>query len=365
VTLSESLSLYLDIRPMLAKQKNSSDQRAPSCTNEEAKEQHVLVQTEVNYTGNDGNRYCRVSTRRWRIASDTDSYLRSLDPTVCAVLLGKRACLEAIRIVDDHSSSGRRSSGGEGDEDAMFKELREETDHQMRALIRKIAPKTPAAKTTRNDQTSAHEEEPKENRDFGRVLGIPEQLRVLPEIVYYLRQGPLLGLAFQGTEYSQLTRQVFLNLPGVDASMVARPSLHAFDSEGRFSSMSLSTMAMRDDRILLLDHYTQIIIWVGNHLQTPECDLLRTACEEEAARLAAERSPVPEILVIYQGDSAERWVEARLSPGHKDSKPIQLSFSPELETEEGGEAARIAVCQRLARATKETSLFQYMCSLLK
>lgn len=135
------------------------------------------------------------------------------------------------------------------------------------------------------------------------------------------------------------------------ALMTSIPTLVSFDSKGAFESLPPSTLALQPRRMLLLDHYSMIIIWVGTNLATPEYRTLLRVCRgysflclilqikfkakfaDEAERLAADRVPSPEILEILQGDSAERWLEARLSPGHKDSRQEQLYDFPSLNSE--------------------------------
>jgi len=350
VLSSEAISVYLD-----------PDELSFENENKDCENPSLFIQTEVRYTGVDGLRYYRVKTQRWETTNQTREYIRSLRGNIAAVLLGKRACLECEKLSRSLILGDFRGMGGHlgesSDADEALKVCIASTDASERgdrfeSGMRQIRGQIDTY--LRSLLTAVDSIDP-QNRHY-------PALEVLPEILYYIRQGPLLGLAFQGSESSEISRKVFLNSSVLDSLLIAMPTLHSFDCKGYFEVLPLSTLAMQPDRIILLDHFSQIIIWIGSRFQDAQYGDLRKACKEQAQRLSRDRAPSPEILEILEGHSAERWLEARLSPGHRDARGVQIAYFPEFDSE-GGEAIRRDVCSRLARDTREVSITQYLESL--
>jgi len=332
-----------------------SDRRA---SRSREKENVVTVQTEVSYVANDGTRRYRISTRRWRIARDLSEYLGSMSVEATCILLAKKATLAATELEAEmeEGEDGISRGGNWNEYQKNMNELRFELDNKIGSICRRIC-------DTYENKCEASRGVSKGFADEPNIWALPEHLRNFPKIMYYIRRGPLLGLSFQGSESCSLLRRRFQWMSPPSAFKTSMPTLFSFDSKGSFESLPASTLALQPRRMLVLDQYSMIIIWVGASVSTPEYRKLLDVCRAEAMKLAADRVPTPEILEILQGDSAERWLEARLSPGHKDSRQEQLYDFPSLNSEVG-ETERIAVCERLKNSTRDKSLREYVTSLL-
>lgn len=99
----------------------------------------------------------------------------------------------------------------------------------------------------------------------------------------------------------------------------------------RVSQLPLESLALQSNRILLLDHQTQILIWSGSRLTTNTFDSYRRACLDRAASQSQWRLPRPDLLSFNEGSSASRWLQVRLIPSHKDLPEQQEQTFPQLK----------------------------------
>ena len=108
------------------------------------------------------------------------------------------------------------------------------------------------------------------------------------------------------------------------------PTLLSFNSFGALEELPLETLALQQQRILILDHQSQILIWSGTQVAGPQYDAYRAACLDRALSASLYRFPRPEILLFNQGSSAARWLQVRLAPSHKDTQREQDTHFPQI-----------------------------------
>lgn len=159
------------------------------------------------------------------------------------------------------------------------------------------------------------------------VYDLPPELNILPLLLFHVGRGPLLGPILQHPDDIDVARAVFLSAGRSDALRMCMPTLLSFNSRGELEELPLETLALQSNRMLLLDHHTQVLCWSGSAVTGPAYDAYRQACLDRASAHSKYRLPAPEILSFAEGSSASRFLQARLSPSHNDSPGMaELSF---------------------------------------
>jgi len=87
-------------------------------------------------------------------------------------------------------------------------------------------------------------------------------------------------------------------------------------------------LALQSDKILLLDHQTDVFIWIGTQCSDSQNKL--SICMKYAVEGIKHRFPNPQILVFKESSSMARWLQCRLIPSHKDSPEEQVESFPQL-----------------------------------
>ncbi|KAK9035674.1 hypothetical protein V6N11_077708 [Hibiscus sabdariffa] len=116
----------------------------------------------------------------------------------------------------------------------------------------------------------------------------PKEISLLPELLFHLRRVPLLGNIVGHEDERYVLRNLFLNA--------------SFDLSLRMS-----------DTTVVLDHGTDVFIWMGVELAADEARTLR-------------------ILAFKEGSSQTRYFVSRLIPAHKDPPYEQEARFPQLRT---------------------------------
>jgi len=125
-------------------------------------------------------------------------------------------------------------------------------------------------------------------------------------------------------------RVSFLRYGVSDCIRLLLPSLLSFNSNGQFEEVSLSTLALQPNRILFLDHHTNIFIWSGRLVNRVEYDVFREACRHRAIQFSSKRLPAPSILNLAEGHPDSQSFIDRLTPSHKDPPGQRLVDFPQL-----------------------------------
>lgn len=131
--------------------------------------------------------------------------------------------------------------------------------------------------------------------------------------MYLLRRGPLLAPILQHEDDIDYMRCLFLNSDFEDSlrlidpplfEAVARPT-DALASDPieesalnsvRLERLPLEDLALQSSKVLLLDHHTDIFIWIG--LGAKHRTHLIRACKRYAKKLASSRFPSPTIMTF-------------------------------------------------------------------
>eukprot|EP00027_Filamoeba_sp_ATCC50430_P003743 CAMPEP_0168553362 /NCGR_PEP_ID=MMETSP0413-20121227/7213_1 /TAXON_ID=136452 /ORGANISM="Filamoeba nolandi, Strain NC-AS-23-1" /LENGTH=589 /DNA_ID=CAMNT_0008584045 /DNA_START=297 /DNA_END=2066 /DNA_ORIENTATION=+ len=270
---------------------------------------------------NSQNQYVqRIITRRLETTGNRKTFLSSLDADVVAVLLAKKIVLQS------------RSSNDTQD-------VLENLDKTLYRILVNCGSK--------------------ERQGFK----MPAELVPLPRKLFLLRRGPLLGPLLQHPDDIDYMRCLFLNSPFEDCKRLIEPPFYmAENTEYKYYQIPLEDLALQSNKVLLLDHHTDIFIWSGNLTLTEEYEEQRKNLLLLAQELRKHRFPQPQILQFKENSSMARWLQCRLIPSHKDTPEEQLVAFPQLE--ELPQPVRTKLASKFHR-TDDLSYNQYVRGLLK
>jgi len=197
-----------------------------------------------------------VITHKMPVTGNSKTFLSSVDVNVLVTLIAKRCVLEARRIDDIDS-------------------VLEELDSMLKTIGLRCG-----------------------SKDKRGMIRYPEELSSLPELIYLLRRSPLLGPIVQHPDDIDFLRCLFLNGDFEVCKRLIRPSLFMIEDDENLYEVPLEDLAMQSNKILLLDHHTEIFIWSGLEVANSNeiNDRKRAACLRRALESAQYRFPKPTIL---------------------------------------------------------------------
>lgn len=262
-------------------------------TKGDIKNDHVYFQFAVRYSDIFQTDLCRVITVRLPTVDSVSAYLSSVQNDVLAVLIGKRTLLYA-----------KTSS------DAV--DMRGAIDERVKDIALKFGAQMPKSK----------------------LYKFPKELGSLPENLFHLRRGPLLGGIVGHEDERSVLRNLFLNASFELALRMLAPRCLMHREGGTFEELPAYDLAMQSDAAVVLDHGTDIFIWMGTELAYQEGNSAAAlaACRTLADELTEHRFPAPRILAFKEGSSQARYFVSRLIPAHKDPPYEQEARFPQLRT---------------------------------
>ncbi|KAM5558493.1 protein transport protein SEC23 A [Rosa sericea] len=235
----------------------------------------------------------RVITVRLPTVDSVSAYLESVQEEVAAVLIAKRTLLRA-----------KNSS------DAI--DMRSTIDERIKDIALKYGSQVPKSKQYR----------------------FPKEMSLLPEHLFHLRRGPLLGNIVGHEDERSVLRNLFLNASFDLSLRMVAPRCLMHREGGTFEELPAYDLAMQSDAAVVLDHGTDVFIWLGAELAADEgkSAAALAACRTLAEELSELRFPAPRILSFKEGSSQARYFVSRLIPAHKDPPYEQEARFPQLRT---------------------------------
>ncbi|KAK1316828.1 hypothetical protein QJS10_CPA05g00081 [Acorus calamus] len=158
---------------------------------------------------------------------------------------------------------------------------------------------------------------------MSKLYQFPKELSSLPENLFHLRRGPLLGSIVGHEDERSVLRNLFLNASfDLSLRMLAlRCLMHR--EEGTFEELPAYDLSMQSDSTVILDHGTYIFIWL-------------------------------------EGSSQARYFVSRLIPAHKDPPYEQETRFPQLRSLSTEQRARL---KSSFIHFDDLSYCEWMCSL--
>ncbi|KAF7153816.1 hypothetical protein RHSIM_Rhsim01G0000300 [Rhododendron simsii] len=262
-------------------------------TRGDIKSDYVFFQFVIHFSNVYQADISRVITVRLPTVDSVSAYLDSVQDEVAAVLIAKRTLLRAKTFSD-----------------AI--DMRATIDERVKDIASKFGSQMPKSKLYR----------------------FPKELSLLPELLFHLRRGPLLGGIVGHEDERSVLRNLFLNA-SFDLSLhMAAPRCLMHREGGTFEELPAHDLAMQSDAAVVLDHGTDVFIWLGAELAAQEgkSAAALAACRTLAEELTEMRFPAPRILAFKEGSSQARYFVSRLIPAHKDPPYEQEARFPQLRT---------------------------------
>ncbi|KAL8522681.1 hypothetical protein ACS0TY_012860 [Phlomoides rotata] len=243
------------------------------------KSDFVYFQFAVQYSNIYHADISRVITVRLPTVDSISAYLESVQDEVAAVLIGKRTLLRAKTL-----------------NDAL--DMRLTLDERIKDIAIKFGSQVPKSKLYR----------------------YPKELSLLPELLFHLRRGPLLGSILGHEDERSVLLSLFLNASFDLSLRMLAPRCLMHREGGTFEELPAYDLAMQSDAAVVLDHGTDVFIWLGAELAAQEgkSAAALAACRTLAEELTELRFPAPRILAFKEGSSQARYFVSRLIPAHKD-----------------------------------------------
>ncbi|KAJ8475693.1 hypothetical protein OPV22_019420 [Ensete ventricosum] len=262
-------------------------------TKGDIKNDYVYFQFAVRYMNIYHTDISRVITVRLPTVDSVSMYLRSIQENAAAVLIAKRTLLHAKTFSD-----------------AI--DLRLTVDERVKDIAVKYGSQLPKSKLYR----------------------FPQELSTLPESLFHLRRGPLLGNIVGHEDERSVLRNLFLNASFDLSFRMLAPRCLMHREGGTFEELPAYDLAMQSNVAVVLDHGTEIFIWLGAELAAQEgkSAAALAACRTLAEELTEHRFPAPRILAFKEGSSQARYFVSRLIPAHKDPPYEQEARFPQLRT---------------------------------
>lgn len=257
------------------------------------KADYVFFQFAIQYSNVYQADITRVITVRLPTVDSVSAYLDSVQDEVAAVLIAKKTILRANTALE-----------------AI--DMRLTLDERVKDMALKFGAQVPKSK----------------------LYKFPKELSLLPEHLFHLRRGPLLGSIVGHEDERSVLRNLFLNASFDLSLRMIAPRCLMHREGGTFEELPAYDLAMQSDTAVVLDHGTDIFIWLGAELAAQEanCAAALAACRTLAEELSESRFPAPRILAFKEGTSQARYFVSRLIPAHKDPAYEQEARFPQLRT---------------------------------
>ncbi|KAL5060769.1 hypothetical protein RYX36_032373 [Vicia faba] len=262
-------------------------------TKGDIKSDFVFFQFAIQYSNVYQADVSRVVTVRLPTVDSVSGYLESVQDEVAAVLIAKRTLLRAKN-------------------QSVAVEMRRTIDERIKDIGLKFGTQLPKSK----------------------LHCFPKELSLLPELLFHLRRGPLLGCIIGHEDERSVLRNLFLNASFDLSLRMVAPRCLMHREGGTFEELPAYDLAMQSDTAVVLDHGTDVFIWLGAELVADEgkSAAALAACRTLAEELTELRFPAPRILAFKEGSSQARYFVSRLIPAHKDPPYEQEARFPQLRT---------------------------------
>lgn len=258
---------------------------------DDIEESHVYFQIVARYTSVHQAEVTRVVTVRLPTTDSISDYLHSVDDEVAAVLIAKRTVLEAKTTRD-------------------VADMRASVDERVKDIAAKFGSYIAKSK----------------------LRAFPSSLSRLPELLFHLKRGPLLGSIIGHEDERAVYRNLYLQA-GFDLSLrMMAPRLLMHREAGTFEELPAHDVAMQSDAVIVLDHGIDVFIWTGLRVVADEARNAeaQAACHILAQELTEQRFPAPRMLSFKEASSQARYLQSRLIPAHKDPPYEQEARFPQL-----------------------------------
>lgn len=165
-------------------------------------------------------------------------------------------------------------------------------------------------------------------RCFG-AAGLPASLEQLPYLTYALRSHPV-GVQ-GGDDHWHSVAWLARRCPVSECVHVLVPRMLRWAADGTPHALPPEDLCLQDGSVLLMDTHAHLLLWSGAATTNADGDAARAHALRHAMAVAATRVPPPLLIHCRSGEGTQRWLEAQLSPAHKDGVAAHAAQFPELQ----------------------------------
>ncbi|KAF7684469.1 Protein transport protein SEC23 [Astathelohania contejeani] len=162
-----------------------------------------------------------------------------------------------------------------------------------------------------------------QREDPGSLI-IPESMSYYPNFMYFLRRSTLIQTLTSSPDETAYFRNLVCRLATTEAMTMIVPTLLMYDCEGGVSPVEMDGKSLRDDVVLLLDTFHNVLVWRGSDVvewlaqgyekEYPGIALAVTEAEKRGQELVNARLPTPQFVVCDRFGSQERILLSRVNP---------------------------------------------------
>lgn len=162
-------------------------------------------------------------------------------------------------------------------------------------------------------------------------LELPESISELPNLIYFLRKSMIVHTQANSPDETAYLRLMAFSQPLENVNRFIKPALYLLHYQGGIAPVELDETSLSSEVYLLLDTFTNVLLWRGSDLnswfddglhKTEEYQFLGdvdATANREAANIVARRFPTPKFTRTYAGESQERYLISIVNPSVKEN----------------------------------------------
>lgn len=154
----------------------------------------------------------------------------------------------------------------------------------------------------------------------------PDSMELFSKFVYFLRRSSLILAQSHSPDEFTYNRFIVKSRNVDEAMNLIMPTLHSFHYQGGIQPVNMDDSSLNDDCALLLDCFTDVVIWYGSNIsawikeglhEKEEFSFLGEMLiniKERAESIINERCPTPKFTETERGGTQERQLLSRVNP---------------------------------------------------
>ena len=179
-------------------------------------------------------------------------------------------------------------------------------------------------------------------KDRTENFHLPSEFTLYPQFMFHLRRSQFLQVFNCSPDETAFYRHTMMSKTVADTLVMVQPYLVAYSFQGLGEAVQLDTDSMKNDNILLLDTFFQVVVHHGTTIASwrdqgyhkkPGHENFKNLLQQpidDAQAAMADRFPVPRFIVCDQNRSQARFLLAKLNP----SKPAYEGDTPQIFTDD-------------------------------
>ena len=182
--------------------------------------------------------------------------------------------------------------------------------------------------------------------DDPRSLRMLPEFSIYPQFMFHLRRSQFLQNGNMSPDESAYHRLILMQENTSNSLVMIQPALLSYSFNGPPQPVLLDNVSMKNDVILLLDTFFNVVVWHGEtiaqwrdkryHEDPKHTNFknLLNAPGDDALLIMDSRFPVPRYIVCDQHKSQARFLMAKLNPSvthnHMDGTQVQAIFTDDV-----------------------------------